>query len=323
MRPAFLAIAALILLAGMMATVLLLTPPSVESAPAVWIVYPGDPGNPYVDSARAGLLQTAQNRTFAYVEYAPATASRLEAALANASTDPPRLVVVQDSGTWTGAADSWAAAHPGTRFVVIDGTAASRPNVRTVTIAADGVSYFAGALAAAAGSGRPVAVLLGMPHPALAGFRDGFRAGVRSVAPDTEIEVQYVGNDNRGYADPARAAAIAEGLYRNGAAVIYAVCEGSSLGVIDAAENATGRFVVGVDRDQSELGPGVVLGSAVKQVDGVVQAAIEDGLGATLAPGAVRVGLSDGATDLVLNPRFAAYDSVVAGRRGAAEGMER
>ncbi|MEN6518343.1 MAG: BMP family ABC transporter substrate-binding protein [Methanospirillum sp.] len=323
MRPLVLAITAFVLLAGMTAAVLVLTAPAAEPVPEVWVAYAGDPGNPYIDAARAGLLEASRNNTFTYEEFTPATADRLEAALANASTDPPKLVVVQDSGTWAGAADRWAAAHPRIRFVVIDGEAALRPNVRTVAIAADGVSYLAGALAATAGHGQPVAVLLGMPHPVLNGFRDGFRAGVGSVAPGAAVEVRYVGNSTQGYADPARAAAIAEGLYQNGTSVIYAVCGGSSLGVIDAAGNATGRFVIGVDRDQRALGPDVVLGSAVKHVEGVVQTAIEDGLGEAFAPGTVRVGLADGATDLVPNPRFAAYGSAAAARREVAEAMDR
>lgn len=323
MRPLVLAITAFVFLVGITAVVLVLTPPAAGPVPAVWVVYAGDPGNPYIDAARAGLLEASRNGTFTYEEFAPATADQLEAALADDASAPPKLIVVQDSGTWAGAADRWAAAYRGIRFVVIDGDTAPRPNVRTVAIAANGVSYLAGALAATAGQGQPVAVLLGMPHPVLDGFRDGFRAGVGSVTPGAAVEVRYVGNDTRGYADPARATAIAEELYRNGTSVIYAVCGGSSLGVIDAAGNATGRFVIGVDRDQKALGPDVVLGSAVKHVDRVVQAAIEDGLGATFTPGAIRVGLTEGATDLVPNPRFGAYGSAVAGRRGAAEAMDR
>ncbi len=323
MRPIVPSIAVLVLLVGLAAAVFVLMQPAPEPPSEVWVVYAGDPGNPYVDAARDGLLRAARNGTFTYREFAPTTADRLEAAFANASGNPPELVVVQDSGTWVGAADRWAAAHPGTRFVVIDGEAASRPNVLTVAIAADGVSYLAGALAVTAADGRPVAVLLGMPHPVLDGYRDGFRAGAGSVAPGARVEVRFVGNDTRGYADPAGAAAIAEDLYRDGTVVVYAVCGGSSLGVIDAAGNATGRFAIGVDRDQSALGPDVVLGSAVKHLDGIVQTAIEDGLEEAFAPGAVRVGLADGATELVLNPRFAAYGPLVAGERGAAEGMER
>ena len=44
---------------------------------------------------------------------------------------------------------------------------------------------------------------------------------------------------------------------------------------------------------------------------------------APVAPPAVRVGLGDGATDPVLNPRSGSYGSVVAESRGTAEVMER
>lgn len=318
MRSIVSPIAVIVLVAGLAAAGFVLMQPAPGAPPEVWVVYAGDPGNPYVDAAREGVLEAARNRTLSVREFAPATADRLEAAFANA----PDLVVVQDSGTWAGAADRWAAAHPGTRFVVIDGESASRPNVRTVAIAADGVSYLAGVLAAGVADGRPVAVVLGMPHPVMNAYRDGFVAGVGSVAPGTRVEVRYVGNDTRGYADPAGAAAIAGDLYGDGAAVIYAACGGSSPGVIDAAEEGPGRFAIGVDRDLSPLGPGVVLGSAVKHLDGIVQAAIEDGLGDAFAPGEAEIGLADGATELVLNPRFAAYGPVIVEERETAEGME-
>lgn len=323
MRSIVSPVAVIVLLAGLAAAGFVLMQPPPGSPPEVWVVYAGDPGNPYVDAARDGVLGAARNRTFAYSEFAPATADLLEEAFANAPATTPDLVLVQDSGTWAGAVDRWAAARPGTRFVVIDGEAASRQNVRAVAIAADGVSCLAGVLAAAAADGRPVAILLGMPHPVMDAYRDGFTAGVESIAPGTKVEVRYVGNDTRGYADPAGAAVIAEDLYRNGTAVIYAACGGSSLGVIDAAEERPRRFAIGVDRDLSPLGPDVVLGSAVKHLDGIVQAAIEDGLGDAFAPGRVECGLANGATELVLNPRFAAYGPIVAGKRETAEGMER
>ena len=322
MRSIVSPVAVIVLLAGLAVAGFMLMQPAPGSPSEVWVVYAGDPGNPYVDAARDGVLGAARNRTFAYSEFAPATADRLETAFADAPANTPELVIVQDSGTWTGAADRWAAAHPGTRFVVIDGKAASRPNVRTVAIAADGVSYLAGVLAAAAADGRPVAVLLGMPHPVMNAYRDGFMAGAESVAPGTRAEVRYVGNDTRGYADPAGAAVIAGDLYRNGTVVIYAACGGSSLGVIDAAGERTGRFAIGVDRDLSPLGPDVVLGSAVKHLDRIVQAAIEDGLDEAFAPGGAEVGLADGATALILNPRFAAYGPVVARERETAERMD-
>lgn len=324
MRPIALALVALLLVGAGGATVYVLTRSTPEPLPVVWMVYAGEPGSsPYIDAARQGLLRAAQNRTFTYDEFWPATAARLEVALANTSTAPPALVVVQDSGSWVGAADRWAESRPFTRFVVVDGEAGAHPNVRNISFSTHGVSYLAGALAATAAGGRPVAVLLGMPHPVLDGFRDGFRAGAEAVVPGGAVEIRYVGNDLGGYTDPDGAAAIADTLYRDGTAVVYAACGGSSLGVIRAAGNGTGRFVIGVDRDQSQLGPDVVLGSALKNQDRTVQAAIEEGLVGEFSHGPVRAGLSEGATALVMNPRFAAYGSVFVQRRAEAEALDR
>lgn len=90
MRPLVLAITAFVLLVGITAVVLVLTPPAAGPVPAVWVVYAGDPGNPYIDAARAGLLEASRNGTFTYEEFAPATADQLEAALADDASAPPK-----------------------------------------------------------------------------------------------------------------------------------------------------------------------------------------------------------------------------------------
>lgn len=65
-------------------------------------------------------------------------------------------------------------------------------------------------------------------------------------------------------------------------------------------------------------GPAVVLGSAVKRVDRSIADGIEAYLNGRFAPGAERCGLSDGGTDLVINPRFAQHALIVEARRAMA-----
>ncbi len=310
-------------IAGALIVQFALVPPAAPDRPLAWIVYAAEKGDQsYVDSAWTGVYRASRNSSFAFEEFIPADRDRLEAGLRNA-TGRPGLLVLQDSGAWPGAADTWAAAHPEMRFFVIDGAVAPRPNVRSVRIAARGASYLAGALAAAGGGGRPVAGLAEMPSPVMDEYIQGFSAGAGAARPGMPVAVRYVGNDTGAYADPDRAAVLSKELYRNGTAVVYAACGGSSVGVIEAAQESPGRFVIGVDRDQADLGPTVVLGSALKRVDRVVEQALLDHVNGSFTPGAALIGLTENATRLVLNPRFAEFAPVLEQYRATAGGMDR
>jgi basic membrane protein A len=316
-RAALIALA--VVLVGSMIAQVSLAPQDRPDRPRVWIAYASPKGDQsYVDSAWTGLDRANRTRSFSFEEFVPADRERLEARLLS-GTDRPDLVIVQDSGQWPDAGSAWSLAHPDVAFLVIDGTVTLRPNVRWVRIASRGVSYLAGALAASAANGRPIAVLAAMPSTVMDEYVQGFSAGALAASPGTPVAIRYIGDTLDAYSAPDKAAEIADDLYRNGTAVIYAACGGSAVGVIDAAGRGPGRFVVGVDRDMTALGPDVILGSAVKGVDRLVEEAIADHLDGTLAPGATRIGLGENATALVLNPRFAQHGFVLERYRAAAE----
>ena len=63
-------------------------------------------------------------------------------------------------------------------------------------------------------------------------------------------------NSTTGFFDPVRGAEIASGMYTNGADVVYAVAGYSNIGVVREAKKAPGRYIIGVDSDQTYLGPG-------------------------------------------------------------------
>lgn len=80
--------------------------------------------------------------------------------------------------------------------------------------------------------------------------------------------------------------------------------------------------MIGVDRDQTDLGPDVILASSVKHVDRAVESGIREFMGGTFSGGEQTVGLKEGATGLVFNPTFSEYDEIVSHWREKAEGEE-
>lgn len=322
-RTVALGIAVVTCAAFVLAALSATAPALPTSPPHAWVVLAGEPGDQsYVDSARAGVARANASKRIRVEEFAPSDGDRLETRLRDRD-DLPGLVEVQDSGAWPGAVERWADAHPGMRFLVIDAVVPARSNVRSVRISADGVSFLAGALAAAGAGGRPVAVIAGMPSPVMAQFVRGFSDGAAAEVPETRVDVRYISKGVDGFSDPERGRAGAEALYQNGTAVIYAACGGSSTGVIDAAGRAPGRFVVGVDRDQADLGPTVVLGSAVKRVDRVVEEALLAYADGAFTPGDTVIGLDANATDLVLNPQFEGLAPVLERHRASAGERDR
>ncbi len=65
------------------------------------------------------------------------------------------------------------------------------------------------------------------------------------------------------------------------------------------------------DAYQSDLGPDVILASAVKHVDRADESGIREFMNGTFSGGEQVVGLREGATDLVFNPKFAGYKETV------------
>jgi basic membrane lipoprotein Med (substrate-binding protein (PBP1-ABC) superfamily) len=77
-----------------------------------------------------------------------------------------------------------------------------------------------------------------------------------------------------------------------------------------------------VDSDQSDLGPGVVLASVVKNLDTVVDREIEAGINGSFKPGQEVTGIETNGSSLVFNPRFSNLSSIIENRYTEAIEME-
>jgi basic membrane protein A len=298
--------------------------PHEPTLPVVCIVYDAEKGDlSYTDSAYRGLFAAQEVMKFTKKEFSsirdPAFAE-----LVGSSRGPQRpgliITVGYDNAEET---KRLARAHPEIRFLAIDQAGAGSENVNAYEITSYGESYLAGVLAASATKTRHVGIILGTQSDLLEGFRQGYIAGVHAVDPSMVIDQEYVrDNSSSGFFDPDRAADIAGTMYRKGADVIYTAAGYSGTGAIREAKTAPGRYIIGVDSDQTHLGPGVVLASAVKRVDRVVYTGIGDYLNGSFTGGDEAAGLREGVTSLSFNPKFASYNSTVRAWEGKAQEEE-
>lgn len=300
--------ALLILLLAFIITI----PAPDKDLPVVYIIYGSEKGDlSYTDSAYRGLFAAQESMPFAKREFVTLNLSDLSGRLKSPGPERPGLVITVG---FTYAADTQQLAkeHPDIRFLAIDQSGIGSQNIQAYEITSYGQSYLAGALAATETKTGRVGIILGAESGLLDAFRLGYIEGARAADPSVAVDVAYVSTSpNGGFSDPVRAAEIARGMYQDRADVIFAVAGFSGTGAISEAKKAPGRYIIGVDSDQTHLGPSVILASAVKRVDRVVYTGIGEFLNGTFAGGNTVAGLNEGVTGISCNPRFAACTQTV------------
>jgi basic membrane protein A len=156
---------------------------------------------------------------------------------------------------------SVARRFPNVPFVLLDASrsdvSGAPRNLGGVVLQTREAAFLAGWLAAKLEARRPgpdaVGIVGGLPISGVTTFVDGFAAGARRAAPRMKVLIDY-SND---FGDPARCAALARRQIARGAGTVFNVAGACGLGTMKAAADA-GAWAVGVDTDQSFLGPHIL-----------------------------------------------------------------
>ena len=143
-------------------------------------------------------------------------------------------------------------------------------NVVGLTFATNENSYMIGCLSAlmAQKKGKTISAVGGIPLPTVNIFIAAYRAGARQCVPGTKTLINF----SQDFVDQAKCKELALDQINRGSTVVFQVAGGCGLGALDAAKEE-GVWGIGVDKDQSFLGPHI-LTSAVKRVDRAVEAVI-------------------------------------------------
>ncbi|MEQ6375387.1 BMP family protein [Bacillaceae bacterium S4-13-56] len=176
----------------------------------------------------------------------------------------------------TAAVDEIALQFPDTNFAIVD-SVVEQPNTTSILFKEHQGSFLVGVAAAMKTESNKVGFVGGVEGDLIKKFESGFRAGVKSVNPDIDIQVQYAESFN----DSAKGKLIAADMYNGGIDVIYHASGGTGAGVFAEAKDRKKSdpdqniWVIGVDRDQHEEGQidddNVTLTSMVKRVDVAVK----------------------------------------------------
>jgi basic membrane protein A len=158
---------------------------------------------------------------------------------------------------------------PDTHFAIIDvsnADLAGKPkNVLGLIFKEQEAGYLAGYLAGLvekqSGKQNTIGSVGGQKQPPVDRYIAGYQAGARAADPGIKLQNAY----SQDWVDQAKCKQAALNEIATGADVVFQVAGGCGLGVLDAAKEK-GVWGVGVDADQSYLGP-QVLTSALKRVD--------------------------------------------------------
>lgn len=191
---------------------------------------------------------------------------------------------------WSALEDACAkvsAEFPESKFIMVYSEIVL-PNVKSLMSKQSDGSYLAGIDAAMTTKTGRIAFMGGSDNPSINQFRAGFEAGAKSVNPDIQIDVTWVGS----FTDPAKGKELALMLYDQGVDIIYVAAAASSTGVFDAAKE-TGGMVVGCDVDQNNIVPGQVIGSMTINYGNWVYQAFQEEESGGLTFGAFKYGLEN------------------------------
>ena len=177
---------------------------------------------------------------------------------------------------------------PDTDFMIVDGYATcgtacgldndDLPNVADFTFKEQEGSFLVGAAAAIKCQCDTIGFLGGQTGPLIQKFEAGYTAGAKTVNPDMNVLVEYIGDDVGAFNDPVKGEALSTKMYDDGAEIVYHASGASGAGLFNAAVKAN-KLAIGVDSDQyltasPEQQP-LIFTSMLKRVDTAVYNSIQ------------------------------------------------
>lgn len=189
--------------------------------------------------------------------------------------------------------------------IIVSGGSATRENVIPLIFQLEEAAYLAGMVAGHQSKSGVIGMVGGVAIPTAQGTFAAFKAGVLALDPDATVLSVWIGSWDD--VSAAKEAAVAQ--LQRGADILVHNTDGASFGVFqavkEARESGVDAYAIGMNRDQNDVAPDVILGSAVIRIpQGMLEIARRWQQG-TLAPEPLFAGGEQGVVDYVINPVLA------------------
>lgn len=169
---------------------------------------------------------------------------------------------------------SVANANPNTHYAIADYTYENGVPVKNLTAVgfkSQEPAFLVGYVAGKTTKTNIVGFVGGQNNVIINQFKYGFEAGVKYAAKELNKDITVVSKFADTFMDSAKGKSIALEMYNvQNCDIIFQAAGETGKGVIEEAKELN-KFVIGVDRDQSEQAPNNVLTSALKLVGKAVQ----------------------------------------------------
>ncbi len=170
-----------------------------------------------------------------------------------------------------GAVDEIAQQQKDHHFAIVD-SEVKQDNVASILFKEQEASFLAGVAAAMTTKSNKIGFIGGVEGAVIERFEAGFVAGVKAAKPEATVDIQYAGAFDKAELGQS----IASKMYSSGADVVFHAAGGTGVGLFKEANDLKKKdpareiWAIGVDSDQANMGPDVVLTSALKRVDNAV-----------------------------------------------------
>jgi basic membrane protein A len=251
------------------------------------------------DAAYEGLMRAERELDVEVRYLEPAGTEDREAALRLFASQALDLVIGVGF-IFSSDVDAVARAYPSIHFACVDYSPGKDvpPNVLGLAFREEEGSFLVGAAAGLLSKSKTVGFVGGMTIPLIRKFEAGYVAGVAETCATCNVIATYAGATPDAFKDPAKGKLLAISEASAGADVIFHASGSTGHGVFEGAKEMHAR-AIGVDADQHDEMPGVVVTSMIKRVDVAVFDAIEDVIQARFHGGMRALGVVDHGVDWV------------------------
>jgi len=262
----------------------------------------------FMDSANAGFEQAKADLGVAIrvIEAGADDAPAWERNLTEVSASGQYPLIVTGGTVMESTLKKVAPEFPDQKYVIFDSPSVG-PNTTGISYKQNEGAFLVGALAGLittnaalfprATGGKKIGLVGGMDIPVIRDFIVGYEQGAKSIDPEIEVDVRFIGD----FQSAQKAYDLTTAIYKAGADVVYQVAGAAGLGVLQAG-NDSGRYAIGTDSDQNYLHPESTPASAIKAVGRTCFDAIKAFQDGTLEMGVTITGnIENGGVDIAFN----------------------
>ena len=196
------------------------------------------------------------------------------------------------------AAARVGADFPQTVFITTSGSTV-RANVAPLRFLLEEATYLMGMMSAMLSKTGKAGAVGGLEIPPLKSTFMAFAAGAKSVKPDFQVVVSYIGN----WEDIGAAKQAALALIEQGCDVLIPNADAASLGVFQAAQEKH-VMALGTNKNQNHVAPDVIVASGVIDISTAFIQVAQEVNKHTFHGRIIRLGMKEGVITLVYNPAW-------------------